>query len=60
MYKYILTVWFKFKYRHISYNEVCCCGEGMESHSAYSNHSPVCEKEWAIESAVDRIIKGGK
>jgi hypothetical protein len=57
MIKLALTIWYNFKYRRIAYNETCCCGEAMDTHSYSSGHSPVCEKLYAVESAVERRLK---
>jgi len=28
----------------------CMCGEKIDSHNAFGNHSPVSEHEWAVEN----------
>ena len=40
------------------YNEVCCCGTGMNEHSAYDNHTPRCAKEYAVTCYVESKLKG--
>ena len=48
----------KWKYRKQGYNEVCCCGSGMDQHSVYDNHTPRCDKEYAITCYVEDKLKG--
>lgn len=43
-------------YRKQPYNEVCCCGQDMKSHSVWDNHSARCMKEYAVSCWVENII----
>lgn len=47
----------KWKYRKQEYNEVCCCGTGMNQHSTYDNHTPRCAKEYAVICYVEGKMK---
>ena len=57
MIRKLLTWWAgNVVYRKQSYDETCCCGCGMNEHSLYDNHTPRCEKEYAVTQWVDKFI----
>lgn len=57
MLRKILTWWCaNIIYRKQPYDEVCCCGAAMEDHSVFDNHTPRCQKEYAVTQWVDNLI----
>lgn len=50
------TLCAEWKYRNVTYDEVCCCGLEMDKHTVLDNHSPRCAKEYAVTCYVESKV----